>query len=279
MMFGVLCVLPNIWQRMDEKYPFAGIEMMGTDQEFYYASRIGQVLEGDWWIADPYYGTKQKNFVQPPLPEWFEGGLGLIFHLDTARTVTLVKLVLGTLLFFVMTLFFAHFTRCRWWSLFAVTAFLCAGFFFSAPQDLFSVISNPNFGGEFLRFSRLTNPLFSSLLFFLTLNAFLSWAQNGSRVGLIFAGILVIAGFIGLLSSLLMRAAGLGLWDRMLGAAFGLARGVVIVVVFVLLGGLTPLPKEPFWREATMSGPLETVVIALRPYLPEGLGERIKYRG
>ncbi len=190
MTFGVLCILPNIWQRTDERYPFAGIEMMGTDQEFYYASRIGQVLEGDWWIADPYYGTKQKNFVQPPLPEWFEGGLGLVFRLDTARTVLVVKLVFGALLFFVMTLFFTRFTQYRWWSLFAVTAFLCAGFFFSAPQDLFSVISNPNFGGEFLRFSRLTNPLFSSLLFFLALNAFLSWAQNGSRIGLIFAGIL-----------------------------------------------------------------------------------------
>ena len=96
---------------------------------------------------------------------------------------------------------------------------------------------------------------------------------------LVFAGILLAAGFIGLILSMLVRASGFGLLDRLLGMAFGIARGAVIVVVIVMLAGLTPLPKEPFWRNAMLSGPVETVVIALRPYLPGGLAERIKYRG
>jgi len=59
---------------------------------------------------------------------------------------------------------------------------------------------------------------------------------------------------------------------------FGFVRGLVIVLVAVLIAGLTPLPREVFWREAALSGPFETVALALRPYLPAGLGDRIKYR-
>ena len=96
---------------------------------------------------------------------------------------------------------------------------------------------------------------------------------------LVFAGILIATGFVGLILSILVRAAGLGLIDRLLGMAFGITRAVVIIVVAVMLAGLTPLPKELFWRNAVLSGPVETIVIALRPYLPGGLAERIKYRG
>jgi membrane protein required for colicin V production len=95
---------------------------------------------------------------------------------------------------------------------------------------------------------------------------------------LIFVGVLVLSGIVGLVLSLLVRAAGLGIVDRLLGAAFGIVRGIAIVLLAVLLGGLTPLPHEPFWRQAVLSGPFETVALALRPYLPEGVAQRLNYR-
>lgn len=95
---------------------------------------------------------------------------------------------------------------------------------------------------------------------------------------LIFVGVLVASGFIGVVLSLLVRAAGMGFLDRLLGAVFGVARGVVIVLLAVLVAGLTPLPGEPIWRQAVLSGPFETVALALRPYLPEGVAQRLKYR-
>ena len=94
----------------------------------------------------------------------------------------------------------------------------------------------------------------------------------------VFFGVLLVAFFVGLIMSLLVRAAGLGLADRMLGAAFGLARGAVIVLLAVMLGGLTPLPREAFWKQAVLSGPFETAVVALRPFLPEDVAQRLKYR-
>ena len=95
---------------------------------------------------------------------------------------------------------------------------------------------------------------------------------------LIFVGVLVVSWFISLVLSRIVVAAGLGAADRALGAVFGLVRGLVVVLVVVLLAGLTPLPREPFWRDAVFSGPFETVVLALRPFLPEGLVQRLKYR-
>ena len=70
---------------------------------------------------------------------------------------------------------------------------------------------------------------------------------------------------------------GLGGLDRMLGAFFGLARGVLIVGVIVLLGGLTTLPRETFWRDAMFSAPFEALVISALPWLPEGIAKHINY--
>jgi membrane protein required for colicin V production len=48
-------------------------------------------------------------------------------------------------------------------------------------------------------------------------------------------------------------------------------------LIVVGAAGLTTLPREPFWREATLSGPLETAVVALKPYLPAPLAARVRY--
>jgi membrane protein required for colicin V production len=93
----------------------------------------------------------------------------------------------------------------------------------------------------------------------------------------IFIVVLLVCGIAGMLLARAFRVAGFGLADRMLGGVFGLARGALICVLAVLLAGLTVLPKEPFWREATLSGPLETAVVALKPHLPAPLAARVRY--
>ena len=81
-----------------------------------------------------------------------------------------------------------------------------------------------------------------------------------------------------LLLSAMLRAAGLGLADRILGASFGVARGLLIVLAAVLVAGMTALPKSQWWRDARLAPPLETAVIAAKPWLPEQMGKRIHYR-
>jgi membrane protein required for colicin V production len=94
----------------------------------------------------------------------------------------------------------------------------------------------------------------------------------------IFLCVLLLSGLAGTLLARLFRAAGLGFTDRAVGAVFGLARGVLIVFVAVMLAGLTSLPREPFWREAALSGPIEIAVLAAKPALPRDLAQRIRYR-
>jgi membrane protein required for colicin V production len=77
----------------------------------------------------------------------------------------------------------------------------------------------------------------------------------------------------------LVRAAGLGFADRVLGLAFGLARGALVVLTLVLLAGLTRLPEHPAWRDAMLSPPLEVLAIAVKPWLPGEVSRRIRYDG
>jgi membrane protein required for colicin V production len=93
----------------------------------------------------------------------------------------------------------------------------------------------------------------------------------------VFAGALVVTSLMGLLLSKLVKAVGLGGLDRVLGAAFGAARGALIVLVVALLAGLTSAPRQPFWQDS-VSGPLLAQAVgAFQPLLPETLAARLRY--
>lgn len=107
-------------------------------------------------------------------------------------------------------------------------------------------------------------------------------AQPGMRLlaayAVIVVGVLLVFAIGRRLLSLLVKAVGLGVLDRLLGASFGVLRGMVVVLVVVMLAGLTPLPTAEWWRSAVLAPPLETAVIAAKPWMPQELSKRIKYR-
>jgi membrane protein required for colicin V production len=74
-----------------------------------------------------------------------------------------------------------------------------------------------------------------------------------------------------------IRAAGLTVMDRGLGGLFGLGRGLLIVMTFVLLCGLTAIPSQPFWTQALLSPLAETAAITIKPYLPGEFARRIQF--
>ena len=94
----------------------------------------------------------------------------------------------------------------------------------------------------------------------------------------LFVGVLVLMGLLRLAVRGMLKAVGLGLSDRLLGLFFGLARGLLIVLVLIALGGMTALPKEKWWREAHFAPPLETAVLASLPWLPPEMSKRIRFR-
>lgn len=94
----------------------------------------------------------------------------------------------------------------------------------------------------------------------------------------VFVAVLVVMSLLRLAVRGLLKALGLSVTDRLLGVIFGVARGVLIVLVLVAVGGMTSLPKEKWWAEAYFGPPLETAVLASKPWLPAEVAKRIRFR-
>lgn len=104
-----------------------------------------------------------------------------------------------------------------------------------------------------------------------------AWRQVAGFIS-VFVAVLIAFALARWLLSLLLQAVGLRPLDRVFGAAFGVARGVLVVWVVVLLAGLTALPQQAWWRQAMLAPPFETAVLAAKPWLPPDLAKRIRYR-
>jgi len=73
------------------------------------------------------------------------------------------------------------------------------------------------------------------------------------------------------------HAAVLGFVDRLLGSIFGVLRGVLLIVAFVLVAGLTALPRADWWQNAALAPPFIVAALAVKPWLPERWAERLDY--
>ena len=90
----------------------------------------------------------------------------------------------------------------------------------------------------------------------------------------VFIVVLVAMSVLAILASKLVKVVGLGVADRVVGGVFGLARGVLVVMILVLLAGLTSLPRQSVWRDAALSGPLEACAGYVKTWLPADLAKR-----
>lgn len=94
----------------------------------------------------------------------------------------------------------------------------------------------------------------------------------------VFVAVLVLWAILAWLFSKLGKAVGLGLVDGMLGAVFGLLRGVLVVIALIWAAGLTHLPEQRFWREAKYSSTAEAIALKAKLWLPDEIAQRIAYR-
>lgn len=103
------------------------------------------------------------------------------------------------------------------------------------------------------------------------------WRQ-AAGAALVVVGVLLLAALLRYLLRQLLRAAGLGATDRFFGAVFGIARGLVVAFVVVLVGGLVGVSREPWWSQALFAPPMETAVLAAKPWLPEAVADKVRFR-
>lgn len=117
------------------------------------------------------------------------------------------------------------------------------------------------------RFAYLVNPWLGGAL-----------AEPGVREWMGRAIVLLIVLLVGSLVGSVVahfarRAVGLAAMDRLLGAVFGLVRGVVIIGLLVLAGRAAKLDGEPWWDETRSMPAAETVANWLGRYAaPAAIG-------
>jgi membrane protein required for colicin V production len=92
-----------------------------------------------------------------------------------------------------------------------------------------------------------------------------------------FAVVFILAVFAGGLVAWGMRklveAAGLRPVDRALGAAFGVVRGVVLLLAAAVVVNMTPLRSAAWWTESVGAGVSTAALRGLKPVLPERFGQ------
>ncbi len=108
------------------------------------------------------------------------------------------------------------------------------------------------------------------------------WIATPSvRLGVAFAGLMVVSllvgGLINYLVIRLVQVTGLSGSDRFIGMIFGIARGILVVAVLVLLAGLTPLPRDPWWQQSRLIPYFEELALWMRDLMPPEVAARFRF--
>ena len=101
------------------------------------------------------------------------------------------------------------------------------------------------------------------------------------RLAMAFVAVLVVVLFgfalLNLVVARLVTSTGLTPTDRLLGVCFGVVRGFAIATLLVMLAGLTPIPRDPWWREARLLPQVETLARRAIAWLPPELATHFDY--
>ena len=82
----------------------------------------------------------------------------------------------------------------------------------------------------------------------------------------VFLLVLIVWGLAARVVRSLIRATPLSPLDRVLGAAFGLLRGMIALLVLAAVVGFTPLANSPAWQQAQGAVWLQALLQGLRPW-------------
>ncbi len=106
------------------------------------------------------------------------------------------------------------------------------------------------------------------------------WVPVGSQGGvlnlavtfvLIFVAALIVWALLTSLIAALVKATPLSVVDRLLGAVFGLARGLIVLLVAATVLAMTPAAQAPWWQQSQGAQWLGVVLQGLKPAMPEAV--------
>ena len=97
--------------------------------------------------------------------------------------------------------------------------------------------------------------------------------RYAAGVVLVFVATLIAGALIGFVISKLLSAVGLGALNRLLGALFGVLRGVVVILAATVLVCMTPWKSSATWQASVGARWATAALGILKPVLPQEFGK------
>ena len=88
---------------------------------------------------------------------------------------------------------------------------------------------------------------------------------------LVFMAVWLVCHGLAILLSGALSLVGLGIVNRLFGAAFGLTRAVLSLLVLSIVVGLTPAVRHPLWQSSWVAQLAHQGVLFFKPFLPAPL--------
>lgn len=102
-----------------------------------------------------------------------------------------------------------------------------------------------------------------------------SGLNHGLTFALVFFATLLAWSLAARLVRAMVHATPLSPVDRLLGAGFGLVRGVAVLLALASVVGLTPLRETTAWQQSEAAVWLNAALQGLKPLLPASLSQRL----
>jgi len=93
--------------------------------------------------------------------------------------------------------------------------------------------------------------------------------RNIAGFAAIFIIVILVGALVNMIISMLVASSGLSGTDRALGVVFGLARGIVMSAVVVMLAGMTEITQSQPWEASQLRPYLQPVADWLERYMPD----------
>ena len=86
---------------------------------------------------------------------------------------------------------------------------------------------------------------------------------------MVFIAAIFLAGLFAVVLKKMVEAIGLRPVDRTMGAAFGLVRGLILLLVATVVMQMTTLNSSDWWQESKGAAALTSTLTTIKPMLPE----------
>ena len=95
--------------------------------------------------------------------------------------------------------------------------------------------------------------------------------RQATGFALLFILTLMLGALVNFIVAQFVKKTGLSGADRVMGVMFGFLRGLMIIVVFVVVASMTPLPDQEWWKTSDLLGRFEELTLMLKPYFPDNI--------